>query len=70
VPAGDAAAGQASIGSMAAGSESTGRTDSIPPEREPIRANDMLLRQVPDDPAGLLRERLMLQYLRRHGQLR
>jgi Ca-activated chloride channel family protein len=31
---------------------------------------DYLLRQVPDDPAGLLRERLMLQYLRRHGQLR
>lgn len=30
---------------------------------------DYLLRQVPDDPAGLLRERLMLQYLRRHGQL-
>jgi Ca-activated chloride channel family protein len=35
-----------------------------------MRANDLLLRQVPDDPAGLLRERLMLQYLRRHGQLR
>jgi Ca-activated chloride channel family protein len=31
---------------------------------------DYLLRQVPDDPAGLLRERLLLQYLRRHGQLR
>jgi Ca-activated chloride channel family protein len=31
---------------------------------------DYLLRQVPDDPAGLLRERLMLQYLRRHEQLR
>jgi Ca-activated chloride channel family protein len=30
---------------------------------------DYLLRQVPDDPAGLLRERLMLQYMRRHGQL-
>jgi Ca-activated chloride channel family protein len=32
-------------------------------------AIDYLLRQVPDDPARLLRERLMLQYLRRHGQL-
>ena len=30
---------------------------------------DALLRQVPDDPAGLLRERFMLQYLRRHGRL-
>lgn len=28
-----------------------------------------LLRQVEDDPGALLRERLMLQYLRRHGQL-
>lgn len=31
---------------------------------------DYWLRQVPDAPEGLLRERLMLQYLRRHGQLR
>jgi len=31
---------------------------------------DYLLRQVPDDPAGLLRERLLMQYLRRHEQLR
>ncbi len=28
-----------------------------------------LLRQVPDEPGRLLRERLLLQYLRRHGQL-
>jgi len=69
-PPGDATAGHASIGSMPAVSQSTGRTDPTPPEREPMRANDLLLRQVPDDPAGLLRERLMLQYLRRHGQLR
>jgi Ca-activated chloride channel family protein len=32
-------------------------------------ADAYLLRQVPDDPGRLLRERLMLQYLRRHGQL-
>jgi Ca-activated chloride channel family protein len=69
-PAGAAAAGQPSIGSMPAVSDSSGRADQTPPEREPMRANDLLLRQVPDDPAGLLRERLMLQYLRRHGQLR
>mgnify|MGYP006285107361 CR=1 FL=1 len=32
-------------------------------------ADAYLLQQVPDDPGRLLRERLMLQYLRRHGQL-
>jgi Ca-activated chloride channel family protein len=32
-------------------------------------ADAYLLRQVPDDPGRLLRERLMLQYLRRHGRL-
>jgi len=31
---------------------------------------DYLLRQVPDDPAGLLRARLLMQHLRRHGRLR
>ena len=40
-------------------------------DREIVQGRaDYLLRQVPDDPAGLLRERLMLQYLRRHGRLR
>lgn len=32
-------------------------------------ADAYLLREVPDDPGRLLRERLLLQYLRRHGQL-
>lgn len=32
-------------------------------------ADAYLLQQVPDDPGRLLRERLMLQYLRRHGRL-
>jgi Ca-activated chloride channel family protein len=32
-------------------------------------ADAYLLQQVPDDPGRLLRERLMLQYLRRHGEL-
>jgi Ca-activated chloride channel homolog len=32
-------------------------------------ADGYLLQQVPDDPGRLLRERLMLQYLRRHGEL-
>jgi hypothetical protein len=32
-------------------------------------ADAYLLQDVPDDPARLLRERLLLQYLRRHGRL-
>jgi Ca-activated chloride channel family protein len=39
------------------------------PPTQRATAADALLRQVPDDPGGLLRERFMLQYLRRHGQL-
>jgi len=35
-----------------------------------LQTAEQLLRQVPDDPAGLLRERFLLQYLRRHGLLR
>ncbi len=42
-------------------------SDSAATGQDPI---DYWLRQVPDAPEGLLRERLMLQYLRRHGQLR
>lgn len=41
--------------------------DSAATGQDPV---DYWLRQVPDAPEGLLRERLMLQYLRRHGQLR
>ena len=42
-------------------------SDGAATGQDPI---DYWLRQVPDAPEGLLRERLMLQYLRRHGQLR
>lgn len=39
------------------------------PDARQAEADAYLLRQVPDEPGRLLRERLMLQYLRRHGQL-
>jgi Ca-activated chloride channel homolog len=40
-----------------------------PEEREREQAMEARLRQVPDDPAGLLRQRFLLQHLRREGQL-
>jgi Ca-activated chloride channel family protein len=49
-----------------------GTTTTPHPEqaiRDKLGVADVLLRQVPDDPSGLLRERLLLQYLRRHGRL-
>ncbi len=39
------------------------------PLSEGEQAMEHQLRRVPDDPGGLLRQRFMLQYLRRHGQL-
>jgi hypothetical protein len=39
------------------------------PDARQAEADAYLLRQVPDEPGRLLRERLMLQYLRRHDQL-
>lgn len=33
------------------------------------QAMEQMLRRVPDDPAGLLRQRFLLQHLRRHGRL-
>jgi hypothetical protein len=36
---------------------------------EDDQAMEHLLRRVPDDPAGLLRQRFMLQHLRRTGKL-
>ncbi|SDY09492.1 Ca-activated chloride channel family protein [Allochromatium warmingii] len=43
--------------------------DRSPAEREREQALEARLRQVPDDPAGLLRQRFLLQHLRREGQL-
>ncbi len=40
-----------------------------PTEREARQAFEQMLRRVPDDPAGLLRQRFLLQHLRRHGRL-
>ncbi len=40
-----------------------------PQEREQQEAMEAQLRRVPDDPAGLLRQRFLLQHLRREGRL-
>jgi Ca-activated chloride channel homolog len=39
------------------------------PANESEQAIEQMLRRVEDDPGGLLRQRFMLQHLRRHGQL-
>ncbi len=41
-----------------------------PADREASQAMEQLLRRVPDDPGGLLRQRFLLQHLRRTGQLK
>lgn len=38
-------------------------------QREQLQAMEAQLRRVPDDPAGLLRQRFLLQHLRREGRL-
>ncbi|MGE5152484.1 MAG: hypothetical protein ACM3ST_00575, partial [Bdellovibrio bacteriovorus] len=43
--------------------------DLTPAERERQQAMEAQLRRVPDDPAGLLRQRFILQHLRREGRL-
>jgi Ca-activated chloride channel family protein len=40
-----------------------------PQEREQQQAMEAQLRRVPDDPSGLLRQRFLLQHLRREGRL-
>jgi Ca-activated chloride channel family protein len=44
-------------------------TDLNPQQREQQQAIEAQLRRVPDDPAGLLRQRFLLQQLRREGRL-
>ena len=46
-----------------------GAADLSPQEREQRQAMEAQLRRVPDDPAGLLRQRFLLQQLRREGRL-
>lgn len=46
-----------------------GVDDLRPGEREARQALEAQLRRVPDDPAGLLRQRFLLQHLRREGRL-
>ncbi|MFD2110891.1 VWA domain-containing protein [Thiorhodococcus fuscus] len=47
----------------------SGLDDLTPAERERQQAMEAQLRSVPDDPAGLLRQRFLLQHLRREGRL-
>ncbi|MFZ0791354.1 MAG: tetratricopeptide repeat protein, partial [Chromatiaceae bacterium] len=51
------------------GAQGVGAEDLTPEQREQIQAMDAQLRRVPDDPAGLLRQRFLLQHLRREGRL-
>lgn len=53
---------------VAAGTAAAPSTPGIDPEDR--QAIEQLLRRVEDDPAGLLRQRFLLQHLRRTGQLR
>jgi Ca-activated chloride channel family protein len=46
-----------------------GSADLTPEERERRQSLEAQLRRVPDDPAGLLRQRFILQHLRREGRL-
>jgi Ca-activated chloride channel family protein len=67
---GESVGGRSSEGQ---GPEAEGRaaggTDLTPQERERQQAMEAQLRRVPDDPAGLLRQRFILQHLRREGRL-
>lgn len=65
VGASDAPAGQDSA-QESAGARSA---ELSPEERERQQAMDAQLARVPDDPAGLLRQRFLLQHLRREGRL-
>ena len=45
----------------------TDMNSRVDPEQR--QAMEQMLRRVPDDPAGLLRQRFWLQHLRRQGRL-
>ena len=51
----------------ATGGRRTDRVSSLSPEDR--QAVEQLLRRVEDDPAALLRQRFLLQHLRRSGRL-
>jgi Ca-activated chloride channel homolog len=46
------------------------KISSVPPMTEAEQAMEHQLNRVPDDPGGLLRQRFLLQHLRRTGQLK
>jgi Ca-activated chloride channel family protein len=57
------------LGDAEPGAAQPGTVAESGPEGEAHQAMEHLLRRVPDDPAGLLRQRFLLQHLRRSGQL-
>lgn len=56
-------------GQPPAQSETGGVADLTPEARERQQSMEAQLRRVPDDPSGLLRQRFLLQHLRREGRL-
>jgi len=52
---------------MAEGAQATGTVPGM--DAEDRQAVEQMLRRVEDDPAGLLRQRFLLQHLRRSGRL-
>ena len=63
----DVKAGQDKAHPGAAGNKDSAATLSLP-EREQAQAREQWLRAIPDDPGGLLRRKLQLEYQRRHPQ--
>ncbi|WP_295442524.1 VWA domain-containing protein [uncultured Thiodictyon sp.] len=75
-PPADQPAGQTGIakegkpdGTPPTGQARAGTADLSPESREQQQAMEAQLQRVPDDPAGLLRQRFLLQQLRREGRL-
>jgi Ca-activated chloride channel homolog len=60
---------QGEPGERQAAASAADGADLTPEERERQQAMEAQLRRVPDDPAGLLRQRFILQHLRREGRL-
>ena len=62
----DLLGGSAPAQTASAGAAGAAGADTNPEDRQ---AMEQMLRRIEDDPAGLLRQRFLLQHLRRTGQL-
>jgi Ca-activated chloride channel homolog len=69
LPKGEAAAEQSPADEKGSASKSADEKGELGEFREQQQALDAQLQRVPDDPAGLLRQRFFLQHLRREGRL-